>query len=318
MNTPRVIAVSSRSFGSGQADVVAQLTRADCRVERIPVDHDLARCAPVLAEADAWIAGVAAVTEAHLDTAPRLRVLARYGVGVDAVDLAAAAARDVVVTSTPGANEGAVAEHALGLTLAALRSVTAGDRAVRAGEWSRGRARGREISALTVGAVGAGRIGLGYLRRSSALGADVLAHDPFIGSLDGIELVSLTELVERCDVVSLHLPGGEEVVTEDLLAAAPPGLVLVNTARADLVDEDAVARSLRSGRLAAFAADTLRGEGGGCPGPLISAELADRVVVTPHTAAQTVQAIDAMSLMTTHDVLAVLDGRAPEHPVEAR
>ncbi len=92
----------------------------------------------------------------------------------------------------------------------------------------------------------------------------------------------------------------------------------MNAARADLVDEDAVAAALRSGRLAAYAADTLRGEGAGHSSPLLAADLADRVVVTPHTAAQTVQAIDAMGLTATDEVLAVLARRAPTNPVEER
>jgi D-3-phosphoglycerate dehydrogenase len=309
-----LVVISSRSFGSGEIDVVARLTGAGCQVERIGSDHQLDACRATLSRARAWIAGVAPVTAAHFDTAPQLAVLARYGVGYDAVDVREATRRGIVVTNTPGANAGAVAEHALGLTLAALRGIAAGDRAVREGRWE-GR-RGREVSALTVGIVGAGRIGMGYADRMRALGATVLGHDPFVAQAPGVEIVSLPELLARSDVISLHAPGGREIITAAALISSRPGLVLVNTARADLVDEAAVARALRTGQLAAYAADTLLGEATSSTSPLLDRDLTDRVVITPHTAAQTVQAIDAMGSMATDDVLAVLAGAAPIHPVE--
>lgn len=309
-----LVVISSRSFGTGDVDLLDQLAVAGCKVERISTDHDLASCRDALEGAVAWIAGVAPVTSAHLDAAPLLKVLARYGVGYDAVDLAAATSRGVVVTNTPGANTDAVAEHALGLTLAVLRGIVSGDRAVRGGCWAPHR--GREISALTVGVVGAGRIGMAYAERVRALGASVLANDPYPPPDSWVEFTSLSDLLARCDVVSLHAPGGREVITAEALTAARPGLVLVNTARADLVDEAAVARALLSSRLHAFAADTLRGERAGLASPLLDAALTSRVVLTPHTAAQTIQAIDAMGSMATHDVLAVLAGQPPTHPVE--
>lgn len=297
-------------------DLVARLCEAGCRVERISKTHELNACREVLADAQAWIAGVAPVTCAHLDAAPRLKILARYGVGYDSVDLTAAASRGVIVTNTPGANSEAVADHALALTLAALRGVVGGDRSVRSGHWVT--QRGREISALTIGVVGAGRIGLAFADRVRALGARVLAHDPYSEPAVELELVRLTELMTRCDVISLHLPGGTPLITAPLLATARPALVLVNTARADLVDENAVAKALRAGGLAAFATDTLLDEGRGAISPVLDHDLADRVIVTPHTAAQTVQAIDAMGSMAVDDVLAVLTDSAPTHRVEDR
>ena len=143
-----------------------------------PPDHNLTALAPLLADADGWIAGTGPVTEAHLALAPHLRVVARYGVGVDAVDLAAAASRGIVVTNTPGANSGAVADHALALILSALRGVAAGDRRVRAGTWTVQRA--RELGGLTVGVIGFGRIGRGVAERLSGFGCRVLASDPYL------------------------------------------------------------------------------------------------------------------------------------------
>lgn len=313
MRAPLVV-VSSRSFSSGEVDVLDRLRVAGCTVRRIPPDHGLDACREALAGASAWVAGLGPVTPDHLDAAPGLRVLARYGVGVDDVDLAAAAARGVVVTHTPGANTGAVADHALALALAALRQVAPGDRAVRGGDWSP--RRGRELSALSVGVVGAGRVGREFASRVAALGCAVVAHDPFLDEAGDLPLVGLDDLARRSDLVSLHVPGGARVVDRRLLSLLRPGALLVNTARADLVDEQAVAEALRAGRLGGYAADTLQGEGRDEPGPLLADDLRDRVLLTPHNAAQTVQAIDLMGTMAVDDVLAVLAGRPPHHRVQ--
>lgn len=311
------ILITSRSFSTGTQDLVGQLQAAGLDVVRGPAGHDLSVLGEALGRAVGWIAGTGPITAAHLDQAPHLRVLARYGVGVDAVDLGAAAARGVVVTNTPGANSDAVADHALALLLASVRDVGPGDRRVRLGDWSV--RRGRELGSLTVGVLGFGRIGQGVARRLRGFGTTVLAHDPFLDDdrirAAGAEPVAAAELPTRCDAVTLHAPGGHPVVDARWLARARPGLVLVNTARADLVDEHAVAAALRSGRLAGYAADTLATEDRGAASPLLAADLADRVVVTPHTGAQTVEAVDRMGMAATADILAVLSGAAPRHPV---
>jgi D-3-phosphoglycerate dehydrogenase len=311
------VLVTSRSFSSGSRDLLAELAAAGLDVVRGPATHDPEALRGPLASAVAWIAGTGPVTAAHLAAAPRLRIVARYGVGVDAVDLSAAATRGVVVTNTPGANSDAVADHAVALLLAALRGVAAGDRRVRAGDWSV--RRGRELGSLTVGVAGFGRIGRGVARRLAGFGTAVAAYDPFVApdavrSL-GAEPMALEDMAAGCYAVSLHAPGGRRLVDAAWLRRARPGLVVVNTARADLVDEDAVAEALRAGRLGAYAADTLATEGTAAASPLLAEDLADRVLITPHIAAQTVEAVDRMSSAATAEVLAVLSGADPAHPV---
>jgi D-3-phosphoglycerate dehydrogenase / 2-oxoglutarate reductase len=311
------VLVTSRSFGSGHLRVEERLSSAGLRVVRGSTRHDLAELRAELAEAVGWIAGTAPVTPDHLEAAPRLRVLARYGVGVDNVDLAAAAARGVVVTNTPAANSDAVADLAVALLLAALRGLPAGDRAVRSGSWRVWR--GRELGGLTLGVVGLGRIGQGVARRVRGFGTTVLGHDPFLDPARftefGVRSVPLGELAEESDAVSLHAPGGHLIVDATWLARARPGLLLVNTARADLIDERAVAEALREGVLGAYAADTLATESSGDESPLLAPDLADRVVLTPHLGAQTVEAVDRMGATAAGCVLDVLAGRAPRHPV---
>ena len=310
--------VTSRSFSSGDLDLTAELTAAGCRVVTGPPDHDLEVLRPLLGPATAWIAGTGPVTGDHLDAAPGLQIVARYGVGVDAVDLAAAAARGVVVTNTPGANTGAVADHALALMLAALRDVSAGDRAVRAGRWSGG-GRSRQLGRLTVGIAGLGRIGRQVAARLGGFGSTLLGYDPWVPQQEldalGVERVSLAELARSCDVLTLHAPGDAVLVGDSLLRLTRPHLVLVNTARAALVDEAAVARALRSDRLRRYAADVLGSEAGHHDSPLLAPDLADRTLFTPHAAAQTVEAVDQMGRGAVDAVLAHLRGEQPTHLV---
>lgn len=312
-----VILVTSRSFSDGDLDLVERAAQAGHRILRGPAHHDLDELRSLLHGADAWIAGTGPVTEAHLAAAPKLKVVARYGVGTEAVDLAAARERGLPVTNTPGANADAVADHAVGLMLAALRFVPDGDRRVRAGDW--GVRRGRELGAATVGIVGFGRIGQGVARRLGGFGPRVLAADPFLPDdlvrAQGAEPVPLDELFRAADVITLHAPGGQQLVDAERLRTMRRGAVLVNTARGDLVDEHAVAEALREGTLSGYAADTLDGDTAAHDSPLLAVDLAERVIVTPHLGAQTTQAVDNMGSMSLDDVIAVLRGAEPAHPV---
>lgn len=312
-----IILATSRSFSDGDIDLVARATDAGHEIVRGPAHHELQTLAPLLEAADAWIAGTGPITSAHLDAAPNLEIIARYGVGTEAVDLDAAAARGILVTNTPGANADAVADHAVGLMLSALRCIPDGDRRVRDGDWSV--RRGRELGAATVGIVGFGRIGQGVARRLSGFGPRVLAADPFLPSERirelGAEPVELDELFRSADLITLHAPGGQQLVAGALLGSIRRGTIIVNTARPDLIDEREVAHALRDGILAGYAADTLDGDTAASASPLLAAELADRVIVTPHLGAQTTQAVDNMGSMSLDDVIAVLAGGAPAFPV---
>jgi D-3-phosphoglycerate dehydrogenase len=309
------VVVTSRSFATTDPAPERDLEDAGLTVVRADARHDLAELSTLLPEAVAWIAGTAPVTEPMLSASPRLRVVARYGVGYDAVDVAAATRRGLWVTTTPGANSEAVADLALALMLDALRHVTVGVFAVARGDWSA--LRGRELGALTVGIVGLGRIGQAVARRLQAFGSTVLAADPVLTSspVEGVNLVDLDDLVARCDVVTLHAPGGQVLLDADRLSRMRSRVTVVNTARADLVDESAMAAALRDGRVAAYACDTLAGEHEQMASPLLAADLTHRVLVTPHLGGQTDEAVTRMGRMAADAVLAVLRGDVPPHPV---
>jgi D-3-phosphoglycerate dehydrogenase len=310
------VVVTTRSFGSGYADPAGLLESAGLRVVRTDPGHDLGALRKVLPDAVAWIAGTSLIDERHLAAAPHLKIIARHGVGVDSVDLTAARRLGVLVTNTPGANTEAVADHTVGLTLGALRHLLRGDRAARDG--THPRLRGRELGSLAVGLVGFGNIGRAVARRLiGGFGSHVLAHDPYVPSErmreTGVESVDrLDTLAAAVDVLSLHMPGGGgSVVDAALLGRMRPSAVLVNTARGDLLDEEAVAAALVEGRLAAAAVDVLASEPAGTS-PLF---YAPNTIITPHIAAQTTEAVDRMGTEAAEEVVRVLSGEVPLYPV---
>lgn len=312
-----LVVVTSRSFGTTEPIALQRLSEAGLTVVRAAAEHRPEELAELLPDAVAWIAGTAPVDAALLDLAPALRVVARYGIGVDAVDVAAATERGIWVTNTPGANAEAVADLAVGLMLDALRAITVGSGRLRAGDWSA--IRGRELGSCRVGLVGLGRIGRAVASRLHGFGTSVSATDPGVSEsgVAGLSLVDPETLVATSDVISLHLPGGTTLVDGRWLGQVRPHTVLINTARADLVDEAELAAALRDGRLAAYAADSVTGEHGLSSSPLLGDDLADRVLVTPHLGAQTDQAVARMTDMATANVLAAVAGDLPPNPVNS-
>ena len=234
------ILITARSFRKAEGPHKEILRGAGYELVECPNEHPLAatELAGWMADIDAAILGLDTVTEEVFAAAGRLRVISRYGVGVDAVDVAAATRHGVVVTITPGANSVAVAELAIALLMALARSIPYHDRVSKQGNWSR--VQGMELSGATMGIVGLGRIGREVAQRAAALGMRVLACDPFVTteSLAGTPVAgcSLEELLAASDAVSLHLPLTQE--TRDLidpraLARMKPSAYLINTARGD-------------------------------------------------------------------------------------
>jgi D-3-phosphoglycerate dehydrogenase len=305
------VVVTSRSFSSGDYDATGALESEGLRVVRADTGHHLDRITDDLSSAVAWIAGTSVISAEHLDAAPKLQLIARYGVGVDSVDLEAAADHGVAVTNTPNASTDAVADLTIGLMLSALRSIPAGDRKVRQGDWST--IRGKELGSTTVGVLGFGRIGQAVARRLSGFGCRVIAHDPWLDPSvireAGVEpAASALDVARESDVVTVHTPGGAAVITADWLAHCRQELVLVNAARATAVDESAVVDAVRDGRIRSYATDTPANEHVQSSSALLAGDLADRTIVTPHLGAQTVDAVDRMGRGTVEAVLALVRG----------
>jgi D-3-phosphoglycerate dehydrogenase len=259
-----------------------------------------------LADADAlMVRSATKVTADLLAAAPRLRIVARAGTGVDNVDVEAASSRGVLVVNAPGANSISVAEHTCALMLALARSVPAADRAMKDGKWEKKRFLGTELRGKTLGVAGLGRIGQEVAQRARAFGMRVVAHDPFIAkdvaTALGVELMSLDALCSAADYVTLHLPSTGEtkhIFNDERFARCKPGIRLVNTARGELIDESALRRAIESGKVAAAALDVFETEP---PSDWSLAQL-PQVVATPHIAASTEEAQELVGMDTAATV----------------
>jgi D-3-phosphoglycerate dehydrogenase / 2-oxoglutarate reductase len=249
-----------------------------------------------VADADALLVRSATTVDAEvLAAAPKLKIVARAGVGLDNVDVDAATARGVLVVNAPTSNIHSAAEHALALLLSAARQIPAADATLRAHTWKRSSFSGTEIFGKTVGVVGLGRIGQLVAQRLAAFGAHITAYDPYVSQARaaqlGIELLSLDDLLGRADFISVHLPKTKEtagLIGKDALAKTKPGVIIVNAARGGLIDEQALADAITSGHVRGAGLDVFSTE------PCTDSPLFElpQVVVTPHLGASTAEAQD--------------------------
>ena len=272
---------------------------------------------PLVADIDGYIAGLDAITRAVIKAARELKVIARYGVGVDAVDLNAAQKQGIIVTNTPGANSASVAELAVGLMLSLVRNIPQAVNATQSGEWPR--LRGALLSGKTIGLYGFGSIGKIVAGLVSGFDCRVIAHDPYpdreFAKQLGVVLVDEDELLSRSDVLSLHcpvLPDTEGMVNDTFLYKMKPGAFLINTSRGELVDENALQRALTSGHIRGAALDVLREQPPAVDHPLLNCP---PLIATPHMGAHTDEATNAMGWGALNNCLAVLRGEEPENRV---
>jgi D-3-phosphoglycerate dehydrogenase / 2-oxoglutarate reductase len=252
------------------------------------------------------------LTSELIEAATRLRVIGRAGTGVDNVDLEAATRRGIIVANAPESNSVAAAEHTLAMALALHRSIPQAHASLVAGAWERSRFGGNELYGKTLGVIGFGRIGQLVARRAQAFDMEVIAFDKFVAQERfrdlGVEGVETTrELYRRADVITIHLPKTPETVNwidADAIARMKEGVRIVNCARGELVDLDALQAGLESGKIAGAALDVFPEE------PFTAHPLfgRDDVVVTPHLGASTAEAQDRAGIDTAEQVRAALSG----------
>lgn len=265
----------------------------------------------------ATMASVERYTRRVLEACPELRVIARTGVGYDAVDVEAATDHGVVVTITPGTNQDAVAELALALMLSVAKRLVVNDRLVRAGQWPRdvlAPLRGRVL-----GIIGLGRIGRATAVKARALGMTVLAYetqpDHEFLQREGIELVEMEELLARSDYVSLHCPLNDQTegfFDAQLFSKMKPGSVFINTARGKLVNEADLCAALESGHLRAAGLDVFAEEPPSADNPLLKM---DNVVLSPHMAGADEASSEAMACKAAECIVQLYQGGWPEDSV---
>ncbi|GAB7551277.1 hydroxyacid dehydrogenase [Novosphingobium sp. 11B] len=247
---------------------------------------------------------------------PELRLVAKHGVGVDSIDVAAASELGLPVSFTAGANAQSVAEQALALLFTTGRRIPALDGSVRQGTWDK-TSTGLELFGKTVGLVGFGTIARILASMASSLNMKVRVFDPYApDDVDGTvveRVASVDELLASCDVISMHCPltdATRNMIDDQAIARMRDGAILINTARGELVDEIALAAALKSGKLAGAGLDTLAQEPPRVEGPLWSAP---NLVVTPHVGASTHEAKARVGTIVMQQAIDMIEGKRPEH-----
>lgn len=305
-------------FGQIHEDAIALLKeKAEIRMAR-----NLAESSLVAEVADVEgiiVRAEGAVTRRIIENAPHLKVVGRHGVGVDNVDVEAATEHGVYVVNTPWAPVEPVAEHVLGMMIALSKNILRTDKALRQGHWeARHKYIGQTLFGKTLGIVGFGRIGQRVAEVCAPFKMTVLYYD-LVEQKEaeerlGAQRVSLEELLRRADYVSLNTPltpATRHLIGRRELALMKPTAYLINTARGPVLDESALIEALREGSIAGAGLDVYEQEPAPPDNPLFAMP---NVVLTPHMASHTKEAMREMS-MVVKDIIAVLEGREPEYPV---
>jgi D-3-phosphoglycerate dehydrogenase len=308
------VLIATRSFGSTSQKPWDVLAEAGYELVRADMSQKMTeeRLIELLADVDGAIVGVVPLTSRVLENAPKLKIVSAHGVGVDYIDLQAAARRGVIVANCPGANDQAVADLAIGLMVAVARRIPAVDGQVRQGQW--GRHSGSELWNKTLGLIGLGRIGRGVAKRALGFDMKVLAYDPYVGQEQirplEVTLTSLDKVIAAADFLSVHAALTDEtrnMIGADQLRAMKPSAYLINTSRGGLVDEAALYQALTEGQIAGAALDTFVDEP-----PLGSPLLQlDNVVLTPHIGAHTREAIERVGILAARNVVQALQTGKP-------
>lgn len=269
----------------------------------------------LVGEVDGLLCGDDAITAAVLDRAlPRLRVISKYGIGLDKIDMAAATARQIPVLFTPGVNHTTVAEHTFALLLALVRHLVPSVNATAAGQWKR--LTGHEIMGKTLGVFGLGRIGKEVALRGRAFGLRILAYDLYwdeaFATANGIErCASPNDLFKEADILSLHCnlsPETRHLINGNTLAIMKPGVIILNCARGELVDNTAIAEAMKSGIMAGYGADVLDEEPPSPNHPLLRLP---NCLITPHIGSRTYESVLRQATMAAQNLILALKGQKP-------
>lgn len=269
----------------------------------------------IVEDIDGVVVGVDDWNEDVFKLAPKLKGMARFGVGVDNIDLNAAKEHGIIVCNSPGINSSAVAEQAVAIMLSLIRNIPEMNRAVRKGEWPRPMF--HELKSRTIGFLGFGAIARNVAQRLAGFGPEMIAYDKYpnqeAADKLGVRLVSQEEVLKESDIISIHLPATDEtkhLINKETIQQMKDGVYIVNTARGSIVNEADMAEALESGKAAGFGTDVFEHEPIDLSGPLFKY---DNYIATPHVSAETFENCETTSVVTARALLAVFEGREPEN-----
>jgi len=272
-----------------------------------------------LAEAKGFFVRPGIISRHVIMNSKNLQIIAVHGAGVDQIDVAAATEADIMVTNVPGGNANGVAELALGFMLALVRRIPQCAWLVQhEGKWEEARWKGNELQGKTLGVVGCGNVGKRVIALACAFDMSVIAYDPLV-TADAIQQygatpADLNTVLSSCDILTVHVPLSEQtryLISESELASMKKGALLINTSRGSVIDGQALYQSLLNGHLGGAALDVMEKEPPG-PEPLLSLP---NVIVTPHMAGSTHEALATIARVACEDIVRVLQGKEPQHCV---
>lgn len=317
MSRHRVVVTDSVFPSLEPAIKVLRQVGAEVTLAPAPTPEGILR---VARQADGLLVTYARVTGDIIRQLEKCRIIARFGIGVDNVDVAAATGQGIVVTNVPDYCIDEVSDHALALMLALVRKVCQANALVQSGTWDLQpltpipRLQGR-----TLGLIGFGKIPRALAPKAQALGLHVLAFDPYVSAETmaerGVEKVDLEELLRRSDIISVHAPltpQTHHMLDEKAFQLVKSGVIIINTARGPLIDEDALVQALDEGRVAAAALDVLESEPPPREHPLLGRE---NVILTPHMAFYSEESLVELQTKAAQEVARVLSGERPRYPV---
>lgn len=305
------VLITSRSFGKIGDSAQKVLLDAGIEITNISVDFNQTTFEQIIPEFDALIIGAHDFSEADMERCPKLKIICKHGVGLDNIHVNKAKELGIAVCNAPGTNSNAVADLTLGLMLSVSRKISHSAALVRDGVWKSHI--GEDVCGKTLGLLGFGAIAKGVARRARGFGMKILAYDPYVTQLPEefagwVELCDLDNVLTSCDILSVHMPLTPEtknMISTEALAKMKQGAYVINTARGGIVDETALYNALVSGNLHGAAMDVVESEPMTPEHPLLSL---DNVVVTPHIAMYSKEAINAVSMICAENVVACLSG----------
>jgi D-3-phosphoglycerate dehydrogenase len=312
------ILITPRSFASFSDKPLKMLSERDYKIERNNTGrpYEKEEMLKLIRDIDGIIIGIDELSAEIIEEANALKVISKYGIGLDNIDINMATNKKIIVTSTPTANVDAVADLAFGLILSLARRIPEADKKTKSGKWEK--IIGKSVWEKTLGVIGLGKIGRQVVKRAKGFEMNILAFDIFedkkFTQKYGIKYVDLEKLLRKSDYISIHIPLNDAtrgMISYEELEKMKKDAFLINTSRGGIVDEEALYDALRINKLRGAALDVYNNE------PLRESPLKelDNVIMTPHIGAYTEEAIENMSIQAAQNLIDVLEGKEPQNRV---